>query len=949
MNPQLPNTATNVPQVTPVYTNHFRAVINPQVQILKYTIHLGDLGAPRPPGQPPRTLSKETKRYLINQLLTNIAHNPTAHDNWACDYDSIVISAGALYNDCHLTNTSATKLYERTQHQGANGGNPTMMIEEATVTCEGLVDIAGLNMYLTSQQWHWIPSHVTETLNAMNIISWKQVYDPTFRGGIAGRRFYPRNGNCEDEAQAMRNGEVFLIRRGYSTSMRPGAGSVYLNVHTCASAFYSPMLLSDWIQHKWGGRRSGLVEFQRQFKNVRVKVDSLGNLSRTWRIFGIAPGDISTVTFIDSSGTQQNVQQYLPTRKCNKTFHTYVHYLLFNLIYLEYGGVIRMTDHGINVGSGTRQIWFAAETVEDGDRRRMIRFGEKRTHANKTLILAATQNELQFGGGFYNNFGLRIFPNFVTLNATQLELPVVMYSHNQDPPIRVTRASWNLADPKNKNAPPIPLLRGAGSQAYIGIFILNGQNINRQLGPTLVTALRQYGVIAPGNAHILRYQDVILPTNAGTNTFRTGCQNSLRAAYNTIRTYNIGVILVVLPQPLPFGISRQDYYAEVKRWGDCEVGVPTICLQGNNWDLTSRPEFRANLSLKFNFKLGGENHGIKGSQGQVGGGDGLAGSPDHTMIFGADVTHPGTQSEATCPSLAAVVATDGHGSSNYLASGRVQETRQERIEDLRSMVQERILAWVDRANDDPRIQDAYVLPKMLLFYRDGVSESQYDMVRDQEVPEIRAGCTSALAHLKAANQALYVKLMGNQTPADFRYALVVVVAAKRHNTRFYPVTTTAGNNVNLTAGKAFEQSILPPTYESFFLQSHRSRLGTARSSYYVVITNVDRQNSPVGLPIPRLQEITNKLCYTSSRTTNGISIATPARYADYVCDRLCLYTRPAMVRKFRFAFPLPAAAVANQPTPMEYANDTRLWRNNQATGPNDNPWRSNLKNVMFYI
>ncbi|CAG8960885.1 hypothetical protein HYFRA_00002422 [Hymenoscyphus fraxineus] len=320
------------------------------------------------------------------------------------------------------------------------------------------------------------------------------------------------------------------------------------------------------------------------------------------------------------------------------------------------------------------------------------------------------------------------------------------------------------------------------------------------------------------------------------------------------------------------------------------------------------------------------------------------------MILGADVTHPGTHSQPSCPSLAAVVATDTNGSSNYLASARVQEGREEKIiQELKYMVRERVLAWVNKAARNG-VPYGDILPKMLLFYRDGVSESQYEDVQKHEVPQVKAGYTSALEYLRVNNNALYTRLMGNQPPAAQTFGLVVVVAAKRHSTRFFPqATSLPGTNVNLTAGNAFRQVFMPPSFENFYIQSHGSPLGTARSSYYVVIQNSNSSSTGRALDPRQLAKITNKLCYTSSRCLKGISIATPARYADLVCDRLRLYMRPAMVRNFRHPFQLPTAAVANETTPTEYANDTRLWRNSQVTGPNDNPWLSSLNNIMFYI
>ena len=74
-------------------------------------------------------------------------------------------------------------------------------------------------------------------------------------------------------------------------------------------------------------------------------------------------------------------------------------------------------------------------------------------------------------------------------------------------------------------------------------------------------------------------------------------------------------------------------------------------------------------SLKFNFKLGGQNHAIQ---------NGITGLKDNTMIVGADVTHSAKGPvENGAPSLAGVVASSGQSPSNYVASARLQSNNTE--------------------------------------------------------------------------------------------------------------------------------------------------------------------------------------------------------------------------------------------------------------------------------
>lgn len=171
------------------------------------------------------------------------------------------------------------------------------------------------------------------------------------------------------------------------------------------------------------------------------------------------------------------------------------------------------------------------------------------------------------------------------------------------------------------------------------------------------------------------------------------------------------------------------------------------------------------------------------------------------------------------------------------------------------MVKERFLAWVYKNQS----RAANIVPQMLLFYRDGVSESQYAAVASQEVPQIRRGCVAALVHLRATNPALYMKAVGsvNYDLGQWRCGIVLVVCTKRHHTRFYRPATNGQTNINLDPGMLFDATVVQPNSTNFFLQSHASSLGTAKNSYYTVIYNNDGTNH-LALPRPNLLRIVSR-------------------------------------------------------------------------------------------
>lgn len=170
------------------------------------------------------------------------------------------------------------------------------------------------------------------------------------------------------------------------------------------------------------------------------------------------------------------------------------------------------------------------------------------------------------------------------------------------------------------------------------------------------------------------------------------------------------LIVVVLPGKTPV-------YAEVKRVGDILFGLATQCVQAKNVNKTS-PQTLSNLCLKINVKLGGINSILLPS---------IRPSVFHepVIFLGADVTHP-PAGDHSKPSIAAVVGSMDAHPSRYAASVRIQEHRQEIIQDLASMVKELLIQFYKATR---------FKPTRIIIYRDGVSEGQFNNVRSAAVIE----------------------------------------------------------------------------------------------------------------------------------------------------------------------------------------------------------------------
>ncbi|CAG8960884.1 hypothetical protein HYFRA_00002421 [Hymenoscyphus fraxineus] len=435
--------------------------------------------------------------------------------------------------------------------------------------------------------------------------------------------------------------------------------------------------------------------------------------------------------------------------------------------------------------------------------------------------------------------------------------------------------------------------------------------------------------------------------------YRKRCQERLSMAFNAIKSPAPEIILVVMQE------KCVDFYAEIKRWGDCVIGTPTVCCLGEkicgkkfNWGMS------ANLCLKLNAKLKGVNHQLRPAHDAIK--DKFYGATKvlrNTMLVGADVTHPKNGDDG-CPSIAGIVATDDPTSGNYLASARLQRGTQEEISDLAAMIKERVIAWQGKAMAamDPKKTPAGpkrtpkpALPSHIFFYRDGVSESQLGMVRKEELPQIKEGCGMALKEL-TSQKKISVKA--------WEPKVTMFVVVKRHHARFFntwlpnpdtiqPLSTADQEEErdNLPAGTLIDTKVVAPFRKEFYLQSHTSEKGTARSACYILIEDES------GLTMEDLQEATHHFCYTGARATKCPSTCIPARYADLLCDRLRHYLRPALTNSYRPS--IRSNDKSGDLDPTDFANDKNIWAVEKSSGQerdkSKNPWHKNMDGIMFYI
>jgi len=262
----------------------------------------------------------------------------------------------------------------------------------------------------------------------------------------------------------------------------------------------------------------------------------------------------------------------------------------------------------------------------------------------------------------------------------------------------------------------------------------------------------------------------------------------------------------------------------------------------SNKILKANKQYCGMLGLKINVKLQGNNMSLQ--QGYL---PFLQEAP--TIVFGADVTHPGIGDEN--PSIAALVGSFDAKATKYATSIRFQASRMEIISALKDMVQELLKIFYKETRKKPG---------RILFYRDGVSEGQFEEVLNHEVDSIRKACTAL--------------------EATYKPTITFVIVQKRHHARFFPMDQKdTDKSKNCLPGTVVEKTITHPFEFDFYLQSHPGLQGTSRPTHYHVLVDENKFKAD------SLQTLTYNLCYLYARCPRAVSVVPPAYYAHLAAFR----------------------------------------------------------------
>ncbi|MEE6463030.1 hypothetical protein FKM82_005748 [Ascaphus truei] len=670
------------------------------------------------------------------------------------------------------------------------------------------------------------PTVPFETIQALDVV---MRHLPSMRYTPVGRSFFTASEGCANPLGGGR--EVWF---GFHQSVRPSLWKMMLNIDVSATAFYKAQPVIEFMcevldfksieEQQKPLTDSQRVKFTKEIKGLKVEITHCGQMKRKYRVCNVTRRPASHQTFPLQQESGQTVEctvaQYFKDR--HKLVLRYPH-----LPCLQVGQEQKHTYLPLevcNIVAGQRCIKKLTDNQTSTMIRATARSAPDRQEEISKLMRSASFNT----DPFVREFGIMVKDDMTDVTGRVLQPPSILYGG------RV----W-----EEPNAP----LNKAIATPVQGVWDMR----NKQFHTGIEIKVWAIACFAPQRqcteVHLKSFTEQLrkISRDAGMPIQGQPCfckyaqgADSVEPMFRHLKNTYSGLQLVVVILP-----GKTPVYAEVKRVGDTVLGMATQCVQMKNVQRTT-PQTLSNLCLKINVKLGGVNN-ILLPQGRP------PVFQQPVIFLGADVTHP-PAGDGKKPSIAAVVGSMDAHPNRYCATVRVQQHRQEIIQDLSAMVRELLIQFY---------KSTRFKPTRIIFYRDGVSEGQFQQVLHHELLAIREAC---------------IKL-----EKDYQPGITFIVVQKRHHTRLFCTDRNerVGKSGNIPAGTTVDTKITHPSEFDFYLCSHAGIQGTSRPSHYHVLWDDNRFSSD------ELQILTYQLCHTYVRCTRSVSIPAPAYYAHLVAFR----------------------------------------------------------------
>ncbi|KAN0132399.1 Piwi domain containing protein [Lactarius tabidus] len=658
---------------------------------------------------------------------------------------------------------------------------------------------------------------------------------------MAPNQRYPHNARSFFTERIRRDiGGGIVLWRGYFQSVRPAIGRILINVDTATGVMYKPGRLID-LALEFLGRsgqpnalapRFGLperkrMELQHFLSGIKVTTPhSPHHHGRTRLVKKLTRLGARDLTFELDEGQTMTVADFFRTRY-NRT-------LVFpDVICVELSTRAHIPLELCEVPAG--QI--IRKQMPPDKINAILEFSTMRPRERFASIREGL-NVLEYGQSEYvRQFGMTVSNELTNLTGRVLNTTRLKYNPaSKQPDARPRDGAWNLIDKVFYKPVSIDnwIVVVYESQRHFS------QRVVEKMSTDLVRACDAVGISISRRPALVKWEDG--QGNIGRQLHRA-CEDCRRTTKSLPK-----LIVVILPE------GGNDIYTSVKFFGDVTHGISTQCMKSSKC-LGAKAQYYANITLKINVKLGGINLIPDPQDASF-----LTDPVNPTMVMGADITHPPPGNHGR-PSFTSLVGSIDANAVKYAAMMSVQSSPREVIEDLENMCVHLFRRYQEEMGK---------LPKRILFYRDGVSEGEFEATLGEELPSIRNACAQL----------------------NFNPTITLIIVGKKHKSVFFPEASVAEGgqaprHPNCPPGTVIDTVVTSPVEWDFYLCSHQGILGTSRPAHYNVL--LDENNfTPDGI-----QTLSYALCNIYARCTRSVSLPAPVAYAHNVCMRAKNHYDPA--------------------------------------------------------
>ena len=661
-------------------------------------------------------------------------------------------------------------------------------------------------------------------------------HTPSLRTEPIGRSFFTQ------PARPYFLGKGREVWSGHYQSLRPaGQWKLMLNVDIASTPFYTEQSAIDFMcavlkddRRDNSGvvtdedrdlyarrplRDTDRVRFSKEIKGVKIEVTHL-SYPRKYKVNDVTRKSAREQTFPLDDGKTSTVEDYFASKHGVQLKYPHLPCLHVGppqrniFIPMEVckivGGqrcVKKLTD--IQTAKMIRQTAQPAD-----ERERTIRDIMRKTKFNDDPVV--------------KKFGMSVSSDMVQVPARVLQPPTLQYDQDKQLKPPEKKGAWDMKDHKFYEGAEL------NEWAVVNCSRYCREHELQKFISALVSTCRKMGMSVRNEPHLDQQQR------------RESIEVMMQRLRRSMPKLNLVVAVIDKGSP--------SYY-EIKQVGDTndKLCVATQCVLSETVQRKCNPATLANVCLKINAKLGGINNIIAPDTRP------LLLQREPVIIFGADVTHP-KSGDTTTPSIASVVASVDLTASKFRAKHHAQKHRQEVIANLKDMAKELLIDFY---------RETDYKPKRIIFFRDGVSEGQFEQIRYEEVAAIQQACLSL--------------------NKDYQPGITFVVVQKRHHTRLFPTKPedAIGKGKNVPPGTTIDTDITHPFEFDFYLCSHAAIQGTSRPCHFYVLWD-DNDFTP-----DDLQLLSYQLCHTFWRCNRSVSYPAPAYYAhrDAAHARILLHAQ----------------------------------------------------------